>query len=192
MAPMSSMNDFLSTEDRATLLTVARQSIQTGLRSRRALGVDPEHYPDTLHPVRATFVTLEIETRLRGCIGTLEARQALVIDVAEHAYAAAFEDPRFPPLHAEEFAALDIHISVLSPPEPVAFDSEEDLLAKLRPGVDGIILSLGDRRATFLPSVWEDLSEPHAFLGHLKRKAGLKVDFWADDIKIQRYMTESF
>ena len=186
------MNNPLSVEDRATLHAIARQSIQSGLRYGRALGVDPDHYPPTLRPVRATFVTLEIDVELRGCIGTLEARQALVIDVAEHAYAAAFNDPRFPRLRTEEFAGLDIHISVLSPPEPVSFDSEEDLLVKLRPGIDGVILSLGERRATFLPAVWEDLPDPRLFINHLKRKAGLGADFWDANLKIQRYVTESF
>ena len=189
---MSSMNNPLSNEDRATLLAIARQSIQSGLRSGRALGIDLEYYPDTLRLKRATFVTLEIDNRLRGCIGALEAYQSLVKDVADHAYAAAFEDPRFPPLRTEEFVLLDTHISVLSPPEPVEFASEADLLSKLRPGVDGVILSLGDRRATFLPAVWEDLPDPHIFLNHLKRKAGFSADFWDAKLKIQRYVTESF
>ena len=186
------MNNLISAEDRATLLAIARRSIQSGLRSGRALGVDPEHYPDSLRLKRATFVTLEIDARLRGCIGALQAYQSLVKDVADHAYAAAFEDPRFPPLRTEEFAILDTHISVLSPPEPVEFASESDLLAKLRPGIDGLILSLGDRRATFLPAVWEDLPDPRMFLSHLKRKAGLGADFWDANLKIQRYVTESF
>ena len=187
---MNSM--LLSAEDRATLLAIARQSIQSGLRSGRALGVDPESYSDTLRLKRATFVTLEIDARLRGCIGTLQAYQALVKDVADHAYAAAFEDPRFPPLRNDEFAMLDTHISVLSPPEPLEVVSEADLLAQLRPGVDGLILSLGDKRATFLPSVWDDLPDPRMFLGHLKRKAGFSGDFWDANLIFQRYMTESF
>ena len=182
----------LSAEDRAILLTIARQSIQSGLCSGHALGVNPDLYSDSLRLKRATFVTLEIDARLRGCIGTLEAYQALVKDVADHAYAAAFEDPRFPPLRTDEFAMLDTHISVLSPPEPLEVESEADLLAKLRPGVDGLILSLGDRRATFLPSVWDDLPDPRIFLGHLKRKAGFSVDFWDEKLQFQSYITESF
>jgi len=193
MAPMSSTNNTFSQQDRATLLDVARRSIQHGLNNQSPLPVDPEDYPATLRPVRATFITLEIEGRLRGCIGTLEARSPLVKDVADHAYAAAFEDPRFLPLSPEEFPRLDIHISVLSPPEPLHFQSEDELLAQLRPGVDGLILRLGQqRRATFLPSVWESLSDPYIFLAQLKQKAGLPLDFWSPELQAERYTTESF
>ncbi|MFO1432102.1 MAG: AmmeMemoRadiSam system protein A [Candidatus Competibacteraceae bacterium] len=190
---MSSMNNTLSKEDRATLLDVARRSIQYGLTEHVPLPVKPEEYPDTLRPIRATFITLEVEGRLRGCIGTLEARAPLVKDVADHAFAAAFEDPRFLPVSPEEFPRLDIHISVLSPPEPLHFQSEEDLLAQLRPGLDGLILRLGQqRRATFLPSVWETLSDPYIFLTQLKQKAGLPLDFWSPELQAERYTTESF
>ena len=155
------MNNNLSKEDRTTLLDVARRSIQHGLTEHSPLPVKLEEYAETLRPIRATFITLETEGRLRGCIGTLEARSPLVKDVADHAFAAAFEDPRFPPLRSEEFPHLDIHISVLSPAEPLHFQSEDELLAQLRPGVDGLILRLGQqRRATFLPSVWETLGNP--------------------------------
>ncbi len=190
---MSSANNTLSQEDRATLLAVARRSIQHGLNDQSPLPVKLEEYPATLRPVRATFITLEIEGRLRGCIGTLEARSPLVKDVADHAYAAAFEDPRFLPLSPEELPRLDIHISVLSPSEPLHFQSEDELLAQLRPGVDGLILRLGQQRhATFLPSVWESLSDPYVFLAQLKQKAGLPLDFWSLELQAERYTTESF
>ncbi|MDZ7622800.1 MAG: AmmeMemoRadiSam system protein A [Candidatus Competibacteraceae bacterium] len=189
MAP-TSCTETLSRQDRATLLDVARASIQQGLRHGRALEVNPDDYPATLRPLRATFVTLEIGGQLRGCIGALTAYQPLVQDVAAHAYAAAFEDPRFPALREDEFPKLEIHISVLSPPESLHFDSEEELLAQLRPGVDGLIIHFQTYRATFLPAVWEHLPDPHVFLSQLKLKAGLPLDFWSPELRAERYTAE--
>jgi AmmeMemoRadiSam system protein A len=189
---MSLTDSTLTVQDRTTLLDVARRSIESGLWHGNPLDVQPLDYPESLRPVRATFVTLQIQGRLRGCIGTLEVRFPLVKDVADHAFAAAFEDPRFPSLRKDEFPHLEIHISILSPSEPMVFGSENDLLAQLRPGIDGLVLHLGQRRATFLPSVWESLSEPYIFLAQLKQKAGLPLDFWSDDLKAERYTTESF
>ena len=189
---MSSTNNRFSQEDRVLLLDVARRSIEHGLMYQAPLTVNPVDYPEALRPQRATFITLEIDGHLRGCIGTLEARSPLVQDVAEHAFAAAFEDPRFLPLRTEEFPHLDIHLSILSPPEPIEFSSEDDLLARLRPRVDGLIIRFGQRRATFLPSVWESLSEPYVFLAQLKQKAGLPLDFWSPELRAERYTTESF
>lgn len=187
-----SSTELLSRQDRATLLEVARSSIRWGLEHGQALAVHQEDYPETLRPVRATFVTLDIEHRLRGCIGTLAARQPLVQDVAEHAYAAAFDDPRFPELTAREFPRLDVHISVLSPAEPLQFDSENALLAQLRPGIDGLILQFRSHRATFLPAVWENLPDPYVFLAQLKQKAGLPLNFWSPELTAERYTTEYF
>lgn len=191
MVLMSSI-DTLSADNRAILMRVARRSIECGLRENRALAIKPEDFPAPLQEQRASFVTLEIEDRLRGCIGALEARMPLVEDVAEHAFAAAFSDPRFPPLSREELPRLAVHISVLSPAEPMTFNSQAELLAQLRPGIDGLILNLDRQRATFLPSVWDGLPEPERFLAHLKRKAGLDEDFWSDAIRAFRYTTESF
>jgi AmmeMemoRadiSam system protein A len=187
-----STDNTLSAADRATLLDVARASIQHGLRCRQALAVNPDDYPETLRPLRATFVTLETGGQLRGCIGALAAYQPLVQDVAAHAYAAAFEDPRFPELRPDELPKLEIFISVLSPPEPMRFDSEEDLLKQVRPGVDGLILQFHQYRATFLPAVWESLPDPDLFLAQLKRKAGLPLDFWSPELRVERYTTEYF
>lgn len=189
---MSSPNNSLTKAERALLLDLARRSIEYGLTQQAPLPVDLEDYPATLRVVRATFITLEIDGRLRGCIGALEARLPLVKDVAEHAFAAAFEDPRFPPAQLEELPKLDIHISVLSPPEPIRFGSEEELLAQLRPNVDGLIIRYGHHRATFLPSVWETLPDPYIFLSQLKLKAGLPMDFWSSELQAERYVTESF
>lgn len=187
MVPMS-----LTESERDRLLTLARASIAHGLAHGRPLPVNPADFPVKLIEPAATFVTLELSGRLRGCIGRLEAARPLAEDVAENAYAAAFRDSRFPPVTAAESAGLTLHISVLSPSEPLYFKSEADLIAQLRPGIDGLILSDAGRRGTFLPSVWEELPDPAEFLRHLKRKAGLPADYWSTSMKIQRYTTEMF
>jgi AmmeMemoRadiSam system protein A len=127
------------------------------------------------------------EGDLRGCIGSLEPRRTLLADVRANAVAAAFRDPRFPPLTAREFVATSVEVSLLSQSERVAVVNEADLLARLRPGVDGIVLEYGPRRATFLPQVWESLPEPRQFLAALKKKAGLAADFWSPDLRVARY-----
>ncbi len=190
MAPGSSHN--LSREERHLLLKTARRSILHGLEEGAALPVDPGRYPAPLREKRASFVTLHEGGALRGCIGTLEPIRPLIEDVAANAWAAAFADPRFAPLAKQEFDLLQIEISVLGPPQPVRFTSEEDLIRRLRPGRDGLILQEGSRRGTFLPSVWDSLPEPGRFLQHLKVKAGLPADYWSDTLKIYRYTTESF
>jgi AmmeMemoRadiSam system protein A len=124
-------------------------------------------------------------------VGSLEATRSLVEDVAHNAFASAFRDSRFEPLSEQEEADLDLHLSILTPPEPLPCRSEAELLSKLRPGIDGLILEDGRHRATFLPSVWESLAEPKKFLAELKRKAGLKEDHWSDAIRFQRYRAES-
>ena len=173
------------------LLEIARTSIVHGLENGAPFPVVLEDEAPTLQETRATFVTLELKGKLRGCIGTLEARNPLAEDVSEHAFAAAFEDPRFSPVAAGEAGQLDIHISILSPPEPLPCTDEADLLAKLRPGRDGLILQEGRRRATFLPAVWEDLPDPRQFLAHLKLKAGLGKDYWSKTLHFWRYEAES-
>jgi len=173
------------------LLDIARASIRHGLRHGCPLQLDLARETADLQAVRATFVTLEIAGRLRGCIGTLEPRTPLAQDVADHAYAAAFEDSRFTPLQPHELEALDVHISILTPAVPLPARDENDLLHQMRPGVDGLILQEGRHRATFLPSVWEDLPEPADFLAHLKRKAGLEAEYWSPRLQFWRYETES-
>ncbi|MCQ8116445.1 AmmeMemoRadiSam system protein A [Methylomonas rosea] len=177
---------------RKQLLELARQSIVHGLQTGRPLPVNLADYPAELRQTRATFVTLERGGQLRGCIGMLEAVRPLAEDVTENAFAAAFRDRRFSPLTNEELADLDLHISVLSPAVALKFNSEADLIAQLRPGMDGIILQEGSRRGTFLPSVWEDLPNPKQFLQHLKQKAGLPAAYWSDTIRAYRYTTEMF
>jgi AmmeMemoRadiSam system protein A len=179
-------------EARVTLLDLARRSIAHGLDQGRPLAMDAAAYASPLADRLAAFVTLNRAGQLRGCIGRLEAVQPLVCDVVDNAFAAAFQDPRFPPLTPAELAGLEVHISVLSPPVPMTFASQADLLAQIRPGIDGLILSDGHARGTFLPSVWESLPRPRDFLTHLKRKAGLPADHWSDRVRVARYTTESF
>lgn len=190
MAPSRSTDLGLSPPHRAELVGVARRAIEAGLEGVR-LRVPLDRCAEPLRAVRATFVTLKIGGELRGCIGTIEARRALVEDVAWNAYAAAFEDPRFPPLGRAEFASVDVHLSILSLPDPLHFGSEEDLLAQLRPNIDGLLLEEGRRRSTFLPSVWEQLPDAAEFLRHLKRKAGLPADYWSATVRVSRYTAES-
>ena len=175
---------------RKQLLDLARGSIEEGLSDRR-LSIALSDHPTVLQEHGASFATLNMNDKLRGCIGTLEAYQSLAIDVVEHAHAAAFQDPRFSPLTLDEFIDIEIHISVLTKPEAVTFSSEEDLVEKLRPGTDGLILEEGAFRGTFLPAVWESLPDPRLFLAQLKRKAGLPADYWSDTIAVKRYTTES-
>jgi AmmeMemoRadiSam system protein A len=180
----------LNKENRQRLLELAKSSIRHGLKTGRVLKIDLDDYPKELTERRATFVTLEISHQLRGCIGMLEAVRPLAEDIAENAYSAAFKDPRFPPLEADELDNLDIHLSILTPAEPVSFSSEQDLISQLQPGIDGLILEEGRRRGTFLPSVWESLPKSEDFLRHLKQKAGLPPDYWSKNIRIYRYHAE--
>jgi len=180
----------LNKEQQLRLLDLAKSSIQHGLQTGRPLKINLTDFPAELTERRATFVTLHKHHQLRGCIGMLEAVRPLAEDIAENAFLAAFRDPRFPPLAADEFGELDIHLSILTPAEPVSFTSEQDLITQLQPGIDGLILEEGRRRGTFLPSVWEQLPEPQQFLRHLKQKAGLSPDYWSENIRISRYRTE--
>jgi AmmeMemoRadiSam system protein A len=165
------------------LIRVARGAI--GAELGFAAGDDVVH--EGLTRPGATFVTLMKEGELRGCIGTLSPVRTLRADVAANAVAAAFRDPRFPPLAAFEFTATTVEVSMLSASEPIAFADEAHLLAQLRPGVDGVILEHGRHRATFLPQVWETLDQPREFFEALKHKAGLPAGFWHPRLNVSRY-----
>ena len=171
----------------AVLLAIARESIE---------------HPDTpaaggwdaawLRETGASFVTLKLDGELRGCIGTIDAHRPLGEDVARNARAAAYRDPRFPPVTPAERSRLQVEVSVLSPREPLRVATESEALAKLRPGIDGIALEYAGVSATFLPQVWESLPDPDAFLDALRRKAGLPARFWHPDVRLSRYTVEKF
>lgn len=165
------------------LLARARNAIAT--RLKQATQPEPAHA--ALTQPGATFVTLTQNGQLRGCIGSLEAHRPLDQDVRANALAAAFSDPRFPPLTLAELAHTRVEVSLLTPPRPLPFADEADALRQLRPNIDGIIFSAGQHRSTFLPQVWEQLPEPRLFMAHLKQKAGLPADWWSPEVKLQRY-----
>lgn len=174
------------------LLGIARASIVYGLSNERPLEPELPSLAGTLRADGASFVTLKADLRLRGCVGTLTATQPLATDVARNAYSAAFADPRFPRVRADEVPYLTLAVSVLGKPVPLPVATETELLASLRPGVDGLILEGLGRRATFLPDVWEELDNPRDFVSSLKRKAGLDGTFWSGALRFSRYHTYSF
>lgn len=124
-------------------------------------------------------------------MGSLEATEPLVSNVARNAFSAAFRDPRFGKLTREEFPNLEIHISILSPPEELHFESEADLISQIRPGIDGLTLIENGRRGTLLPSVWRSARDAREFLAHLKKKTGLGANYWSDTVRVERYTAES-
>jgi AmmeMemoRadiSam system protein A len=178
----------LESEKGRILLLLARSAIA------ERFGESPLPFLETewLQESAATFITLTLRGQLRGCIGSLEAHRPLIEDVRTNAVAAALRDPRFAPLSAEEFANVSIEVSLLSVPQPMRFDSEQDALSRLRAGVDGVILEYGLHRSTFLPQVWEQLPDKKVFMAHLKNKAGLPENFWSDEIKLSRYTVKKW
>ena len=180
----------MKTEHQRLLLQIAHDAIFQAVERHHAVFPSIGKIPAELMEKRATFVTLTLAGNLRGCIGMLEACRPLAEDVAQNAVSAAFHDPRFPPLSRDEFDDLKISISVLSPPQEMTFSSEADLLEKIRPGVDGLILQEGFRKGTFLPSVWEELPDKEMFFEHLKLKAGLPAGYWSDTLRVSCYSAE--
>ena len=178
---------------KAILPRIARRSIELALRGQPFPPVEHEallrEYPE-LAEQRATFVTLTIGGRLRGCIGSILPRRALIDDVIENARAAAFKDPRFPPLSPEEFPRVAIEVSLLTLPQPLPYEDVADLRRKIRPGVDGVIIRFDGRQATFLPSVWEQLPDFDKFFEHLCLKAGLPADCLRLHPEIHIYQAE--
>jgi AmmeMemoRadiSam system protein A len=187
------MPEALSTEERQQLLQIARQSIEAAVRGEPMPDLDMDCLTTNLRELGATFVTLTAEGVLRGCIGALDPYQPLAKDVREHAIGAALNDFRFSPVQADELDKLQIEISRLGRPEPLAYDSPQDILATIRPGSDGVILKDGSRRATFLPQVWEKLPNPAQFLSHLCQKMGAPPDLWRrKKLEIYLYQVEDF
>jgi len=180
------MPEKLTKEEKKILLQIAREAIESAVRGKPLRDLPLATYPPRLQEKGASFVTLTKGGALRGCIGALEPYQPLAADVQEHAVAAALQDFRFPPVSPEELPQIEIEVSRLTLPVPLPYDSPEDLPARLRPGIDGLILRDGWRRATFLPQVWEQLPQPEEFLNHLCMKMGAPADIW------RRKMLEAF
>lgn len=175
---------------RTLCINTARASINTGLETQQPAALIVADYDPPLREHRASFVTLHRQNALRGCIGSLEASRPLIQDIAQNAFSAAFRDPRFPSITQPEISELDIHISILSLPETLSFESERDVISQLRPGTDGLIMQDRGYSGTFLPAVWNSLPNAEDFLNQLKLKAGLPKTYWSNTIKLSRYTTE--
>ena len=183
----------LSDTDRQYLLKLARETIVLRLHKEELPPLDSDTLPESLSGDGACFVTLTKRGALRGCIGSLEPRRLLVEDVRKNAAAAAFSDPRFPPVSVQELDDLQIELSILSAAQPLSYNGPDDLIAKLRPGVDGVFIESGWNRATFLPQVWEKLPDPDQFLGQLCRKAFLDTDAYRrPGLKVSIYQVLKF
>lgn len=180
----------LTDAESAAVVDVARRAIERAVAAGAPLDVDASDFPAPLRGQAATFVTVERKGELLGCIGSIRAHLPLVEDVAKNAAGAILHDPRCPTLRPSDVPDLEIHVSLLTPPRPMTFSSEEDLISQLRPGVDGLLLEEGFNRGTFLPVVWESLPDPRDFLAHLKTKAGLPQTYWSDTVRVSRYTTE--
>lgn len=182
----------LTNEHGPLLLQIARSAISNKLGQAVALPEPSSQAADVLQASGASFVTLNQQGQLRGCIGSLQAHRPLMVDVQANAIAAALHDPRFAPLRLVELEITTVEVSVLSAMQPMPFSSEADALAQLRPGVDGVVFEFGRYRSTFLPQVWEQLPNARQFMAHLKHKAGLAPDFWAAEVRLQRYTVAKF
>jgi hypothetical protein len=180
------MDSYTKAEGRI-LLDLIDKAIQFGLKTNKLLQLRLSDYTEKLQKKGASFITLELQGQLRGCIGTLRAYQPLVQDIAQNSYYAAFKDTRFSPLTSDEYGKLRKTLSILSVPTRIEFTSEEDLIKKLQPGLDGLILSDKGHEGTFLPSVWQELPEAKLFLEQLKLKAGFKKNYWSKTLIVARY-----
>jgi uncharacterized protein len=187
------MGEQLTPGEKQTLLRLARQALETGVRREVLMPIDDLLLTPTLRADGASFVTLTVRGNLRGCIGALEPYQPLAEDVREHAVAAALEDYRFPSVQEPELSSIDIEVSRLTKPIALNYSDCDDLLGKLRPGVDGVILRDGSRRATFLPQVWEKIPAPAEFLDNLCYKMGTAPDTWrCKHLEVLVYQVEEF
>jgi len=187
------MADLLSEADKRQLLTLAREALEAAVRRQPSPPVDEAALSAALLSVGCCFVTLTHRGNLRGCIGALQPMEPLFEDVRHHAVQAALEDYRFSPVTPAEITGLEIEISVLTEPQLLDYDDPEDLLHRLRPEVDGVVLREGLHRATFLPQVWEHFSDPQDFLGALCEKMGVPSDTWRrTKLRVQTYQVEKF
>ena len=172
------MTKHLEQTEQALLLQIAREALTLSVQGRALPPLDLANLPQPLQKDGASFVTLTEGGQLRGCIGALEAYQPLALDVQEHAMAAALQDYRFPQVRPDELGRIEIEISVLTPRTELDYETPEDLIQKLRPNVDGVVLQDSFRKATFLPQVWEQLPQPEQFLAHLCQKMGAASNLW--------------
>jgi uncharacterized protein len=187
------MENQLTPDERQLLLKLARQALEAGVRGRSLPPLDPAQLTPRLLQQGASFVTLTCFGELRGCVGALQAYQPLAEDVREHAIAAALQDYRFPPVQPPELATLKLEISCLTAPQDLEYDRPGDLAGLLRPHIDGVTLFDGNRRATFLPQVWEKLPAAEDFLAHLCQKMGASPDLWCRrKLRLQTYQVEEF
>lgn len=178
--------------EQSILSKLAKETIKANIDNSEPPHIILENYSDALTSLGCCFVTLDLNDELRGCIGTLEPYQPLIEDVAEHAIAAAFRDPRFPPLSKKEYPNISLEISVLNTPTPMTFKNEQNLLEQIMEGKDGLILEDGNYRGTFLPAVWEGLPNKKDFWQQLKQKAGMPFDYWSDTLTVHRYGVQKF
>jgi len=185
--------DKLTEEEGSCLLSVARQTIEQRLFNREGRTQTESEASAKFSEKRGTFVTLTIDGCLRGCIGHIIPQESLIEGIRVNAINAAFRDPRFRPLSKKEWEKVKIEISILSDPKPLAYTDAEDLLKKLRPGIDGVIIKKGFHQATFLPQVWDQLPDKKEFLTHLCLKAGLGTDAWKNEaLEILTYQVQAF
>lgn len=193
MAGQAEKTTFLTDAQGQALVRLARQTIAAKL-GRPVAAVAPELLADpALQTRHGTFVSLHLHGELRGCIGCMVAAEPLTDGVRRNALNAAFQDPRFSPLTADQLDEVDIEVSVLTDPAPLAYKDGADLVAKLRPNIDGVIIRKGHATATFLPQVWKQLPEPAAFLAHLCGKACLPMDAWRDGtLALSTYQVQYF
>ena len=175
------------------LLGIARETIEQALSGKEKAQEMAADLPPIFSEPRGTFVTLTIKGRLRGCIGHIVPHEALMEGIRTNAMNAAFKDPRFRPLDKDDWKRVRIEISILTHPKPLAYTGANDLLKKLRPGIDGVIIKKGYHQSTFLPQVWDQLPQKEAFLNHLCLKAGLDGDEWKRGrLEVSTYQVQAF
>lgn len=192
MGPLPSGDACLQEAEAALLLDLAEDAIVDGLQGRPLAAPDPAALPPALRERRGVFVTLTVNGELNGCIGTIEPDDPLGRAVGRYARSAAFADPRLPPLQPADVPSLTIEVSVLSPLAPIPATSRQEVLDRVRPGVDGLVLAAGSRQAVFLPAVWDKLPDAADFLDHLQRKAELPLGRWPDDMRAWRFTADKF
>jgi AmmeMemoRadiSam system protein A len=187
------MNASLSVEEKLVLLSLAREALECAVRNRNLPAAGETRLTPLLRANGASFVTLTIRGQLRGCIGSLQPYQALYEDVREHAIDAAIHDYRFTPVRPNELSQIQVEVSRLTLPQKLEYIDQSDLLAKLRPSVDGVILRDGSHRATFLPQVWEQIPDKTDFLNQLCVKMGAASNAWQQKhLVVETYQVEEF